>query len=169
MTSNKITSRMNIQEPADKLAKTVGRPLQFHIGDRAATFFTKSTEYGKLIDNNHNDYLKQDQALRNNRTAFSQSQHFHIGSDVSDAGTFGYAAPFDDLMEDATNTADARSETYRVMEHRHTQTHQARQDMATQIGSSLRTDNAVQSDMEDIAASTGSGRPPPPDPGAGGV
>ena len=92
MTSNKSTSRMNIQEPADKLAKTVGRPLQFHIGDRAATFFTKSTEYGKLIDNNHNDYLKQDQALRNNRTAFSRTQHFHIGSDVGDADMFGDAA-----------------------------------------------------------------------------
>ena len=70
---------MQIQEPADKLAKQVGRPLKFKIGNRDTTFFTKSTEYGKLIENNHNDYLQQEQAKHMLRESFVQS--FNIGSD----------------------------------------------------------------------------------------
>lgn len=49
--------KMHIQEPADKLAKTVSRSLTCHIGDRQSTLFTKPTEHGKLIDNTHNGYL----------------------------------------------------------------------------------------------------------------
>ena len=69
MKNNNIINKMHIQEPADKLAKTVGKPLRFYIGNREATFFTKSTEYGKLIDNNHNDYLQEENTKRSMRSA----------------------------------------------------------------------------------------------------
>ena len=72
-------------------------------------------------------------------------------------------------MDDAAKKVDAQAEIRRVTHERQTQTYQARQDMVTQVETSLRTDNQVQTDVEDIAASTGSGRPPPPEPGAGGV
>ena len=84
MKNNNIINKMHIQEPADKLAKTVGKPLRFYIGNREATLFTKSTEYGKLIDNNHNDYLQEEHLKRAMRSAFAES--FNIGSDAgSDA------------------------------------------------------------------------------------
>ena len=60
MKNNNIINNMHIQEPADKLAKEVGKPLRFHIGSREATYFTKSTEYGKLLENDHNDYLLEE-------------------------------------------------------------------------------------------------------------
>ena len=50
MKNNNMINKTHIQEPADKLAKTVGRPLKFKIGNRDATCFSKSTEYGTLID-----------------------------------------------------------------------------------------------------------------------
>ena len=74
-----MINNMHIQEPADKLSKTVGKPLKFHIGSREATFFTKSTEYGKLLDNNHNDYLLQENAKKQLRDSFVQ--RYDIGSD----------------------------------------------------------------------------------------
>ena len=62
MNNNNMINNMHIQEPTDTLAKNVGRPLEFKIGNRDTTFFTKHTEYGNLIENNHNDYLQQEQA-----------------------------------------------------------------------------------------------------------
>ena len=80
MEHNNIINKMHIQEPADKLAKTVGKPLHFHMGSREATFFTKSTEYGKLLDNNHTDYLVEENAKRAMRSAFVE--RFDISSDA---------------------------------------------------------------------------------------
>ena len=75
-----MINNMHIQEPADKWAKKVGRPFNFKIGNRDATFFTKSTEYGKLVENNHNDYLQQEQAKIMLGSSFVQS--LDIGSDT---------------------------------------------------------------------------------------
>ena len=89
MENNNIINKMHIQEPADKLAKTVGKPLKFYMGSREATFFTKSTEYGKLLDNDQNDYLAEENAKRAMRSAFAE--RFHIGSDVGSNDIFGEA------------------------------------------------------------------------------
>ena len=76
---------MHIQEPANVLAKEVGTPLKFHMGNREATLFTKSTEQEKLLDNNNKCLIEED-AKRTMRAAFAQRfnvESFTIGFDLN--------------------------------------------------------------------------------------
>ena len=79
-------NKMHIREPASVLSKDVGKPLKNHLGSREATLFTKSTEYGKFIDNDYNDYLKEEENKRALRSKFinrinSGSNSFYTASE----------------------------------------------------------------------------------------
>ena len=45
-----IIGNAHAQQPAHISAKTAGKPLKFHLGNGEATPFTKSTTYGKLLE-----------------------------------------------------------------------------------------------------------------------
>jgi hypothetical protein len=129
MKNNNILNKMNIQEPADKLAKEVGKPLKFHIGNREATFFTKSTEYGKLLDNNHNDYLQEENAKRATRAAFAE--RFHIGSDAGESDIFGMSVDEPDFTQ--ANIDAAREEMERQQMEREDQNRAAKAKVREQV------------------------------------
>ena len=161
MKNNNIINKMHIQEPADKLAKTVGKPLKFHMGNREATFFTKTTEYGKLLDNNHNDYLREENAKRILTKSFVQ--HFNIASPIERGADIFMGAVSDPEQEDA-NMFDAQEEVQRQRQERAAQTEMARANVGVQIGTSLRSAHAgVQAEIHQAAsASSSSSAPQPP-------
>ena len=97
---------MHIREPASKLSKDVGTPLNFYIGNREATLFTKSTEYGKYLDNGVNEYLAKDRENREMRDRFVQ--HFNIAEEDVPMDTFVSATP--SIHEEQASEAEARAE-----------------------------------------------------------
>ena len=96
---------MHIREPASKLSKDVGLPLKFHLGNREATLFTKSTEYGKYLDNGVNEYLAKDRENRDMRERFVQ--HFNIAEDDGPAESFASATP--SIHEEQANESRSKS------------------------------------------------------------
>ena len=121
---------MHTQQPADVLAKTVGKPLKFHIGNREATYFTKSTEYGKLLDNNHNDYLFQDRIKQ--AMAADCVQHFNIGTPDNGSDTFYDAVEVPETVRE--NLDAAQEEIERLQMEREEQRRQSLEKVAAQIG-----------------------------------
>lgn len=87
---------MHIQLPADILSKEVYQELKFHFGDRQASSFTKSTEHGTITENNHNNYLRQEEQTRALRSSFIEQ--YNIGSDIGEER--GNADVFHDAVED---------------------------------------------------------------------
>ena len=113
---------MHIREPASKLSKVVGAPLKFHLGNREATLFTTSTEYGTHLDNGVNEYLAKDREHREMRDRFVQ--HFNIAEDDGPAETFVSATP--SIHEEQANEAEARAEVNRLESVRQRHREQAR-------------------------------------------
>ena len=130
---------MYIQEPADKLAKSVGRPLRFKIGKRDATIFTKSTEYGKLIDNNHNDNLLQEEAKQAMRSAFVDKVKSGSKSEAGDV--------FDDAVDDPDitqqNIEATMMEIERLQNKREQQRKQSLQAVASQIVETVGSSSSI--------------------------
>jgi len=117
-----IIKNMHIREPASKLSKDVGTPLKFYLGNREVTLFTKSTEYGKYLDNGVNEYLAKDRENREMRERFVQ--HFNIAEDDGPAETFVSATP--SIHEEQDNEAEARAEVNRTQSVRQRRREQAR-------------------------------------------
>ena len=113
---------MHIREPASKLSKDVGTPLKFYLGNWEATLFTKSTEYGKYLDNGVNEYLAKGRENREMRERFVQ--HFNIAEDDGPAETFVSATP--SIHEEQDNEAEARAEVNRTQNARQRRREQAR-------------------------------------------
>jgi hypothetical protein len=113
---------MHIREPASKLSKDVGTPLKFHLGNREATLFTKSTEYGKYLDNGVNEYLEKDRENRDMRERFVQ--HFNIAEDDGPEDIFVSATP--SIHEEQANEAEARAEVNRTQSARQRRREEAR-------------------------------------------
>ena len=143
---------MHIQEPADKLAKEVGKPLRFHIGSREATYFTKSTEYGKLLENDHNDYLLEENAKRAMRSAFAEK--FHIGSDAGSSDIFNMSV--DDPEFTQENIDAAREEFERIQMEREDQNRASRTRVQEQaVGMMQGVDTGVNKTiMENVKTAT---------------
>ena len=114
---------MHIREPASKLSKDVGTPLKFYLGNREATLFTKSTEYGKHLDNGVNEYLAKDRENRDMRERFVQ--HFNIAEDPPERETFVSATP--SVYEEQANEEEARAEANRVAGERQRRREEARE------------------------------------------
>ena len=78
-----ILSKMHIQEHTEILANGVSTEIKFKLGKRDATLFTKSPEYGQLLDNNHiNDELIHQEIKRAMKATFAES--FTIGADFGE-------------------------------------------------------------------------------------
>ena len=152
MKNNNIINNMHIQEPADKLAKEVGKPLRFHIGSREATYFTKSTEYGKLLENDHNDYLLEESAKRAMRSAFAEK--FHIGSDAGSSDIFNMSV--DDPEFTQENIDAAREEFERIQMEREDQNRASRTRVQEQaVGMMQGVDTGVNKTiMENVKTAT---------------
>ena len=114
--------------------KDCWKPLKFHIGNREATYFTKSTDYGKLLDNNHNDYLLQDHVKRAMAADFVQ--HFNIATPRKERS--GKDDTFQDAVEDPQTTQQnddaAREEIERLQMEREDQRQKSLEKVATEIG-----------------------------------
>ena len=87
-----ILSKMHVQEHTEILAKGVGKEVKFKLGKRDATLFTKSPEYGQLLDNNHiNDELIHQDIKRAMKAPFAE--RFTIGADFGENADIFQDAP----------------------------------------------------------------------------